>query len=383
VPVGLEREPSAGEVLTGLVVIPLTLFTACLGKDPVASLCRGRSVKRTTTAADGGYSFNLTGNDTQTAFGNARSFTVATQVPPAAGEVAGAAVTAYFKIQTENLRLPDLQVWQPRVAVAANRIAWDPPAPGAYQVVVEDGAGTLVWTFDSTRPDVTFDPRILEDTSGSLAVSAMTNVGAEGTSVTVRRQSARVGYRSAAGTPLSRGRSCAVGLAPTSPCAVTDGDMANQLPRPATSTTSTTAPAPEFVTVDLGRPADVSLVVVRGCTCQVERSTDGQTWTAVGRSTGYTAVASARPATARFIRLTGSIYQLREASVWEGPAPQAPATAPPGSPPTTTVGAPVVAAPAPAEAPQESRTAPALVALALLVLVALGTAAGAFALRRR
>lgn len=322
VPVGLEREPSVGETLTGLVVIPLTLFTACLGDAPVAALCRGRSIKRTLTAGDGGYSFTLSGKDTQTAFGNARSFTVATQVPPAAGEVAGAAVTAGFKIQTENLRLPDLQVWQPRVAVAANRIAWDPPAPGSYQVTVEDGAGTLVWTFDSTRPEVTFDPRILEDTSGSLAVSAVMSVGAEGTSVSVRRQSARVGYRSGAGTPLSRGRPCAVApaVAPASPCAVTDGDLANQVARPATSTSSTTtstaAPAPEFVTVDLGRAADVSLVVVRGCSCQVERSTDGQTWTSIGRSTGYTAVALSRPAAARFIRLTGPISQLHEVSVW-------------------------------------------------------------------
>lgn len=326
-PVGLERQPTIGEVVTGLVVIPLTLFTACLSNEPVAALCRGRSIKRTTTAADGGYSFTLTGKDTQTAFGNARSFSVATQVPPAAGEVAGAAVTADFKVQTENLRLPDLQVWQPRVSVAANRMAWDPPAPGSYQVVVEDGAGTLVWTFDSTRPDVTFDPRILEDTAGSLAVTALTNAGAEGTSVAVRRQSAGVGYRSAAGPPLSRGRPCTVGPAgaPAPACPVTDGDLASQLPRPATSTSSTTgstaAPAPEVVTVDLGRPAQVSLVVVRGCTCQVERSTDGRSWTPVGRSTGFTALALPSPAPARFVRLTGSLADLKEVSVWDRPAP--------------------------------------------------------------
>lgn len=275
VPVALEREPSAGEVITGLVVIPLSLFTACL-VDPPAGLCRGRSVKRTTTAADGSYAFNLTGDDTQTFFGNARSFSLSS-------EVSGALVTADFKVQTENLRIPDLQVWQPAVTVAPGRVTWDPPAPGSYQVVVEDAGGQLAWSLDSTGTQVGFDPRLLEDTAGSLAVSARTTAAAEGTTVNIRRQSAPVAYRSAAGPPLSRGRPCAVGPAgtPASPCAVTDGNLANTLPPPATTTTLTTgstAPRPsDSVTVDLGRTAEVSLIVVRGCSCEVERSVDGQT----------------------------------------------------------------------------------------------------------
>src|SRR4051812_27051777 len=72
VPVGLEREPTVGEVVTGLVIVPLTLFTACLA-DPPPALCRGRSVKRTTTAADGTYAIQLKGDDTRTFFGNART----------------------------------------------------------------------------------------------------------------------------------------------------------------------------------------------------------------------------------------------------------------------------------------------------------------------
>jgi hypothetical protein len=369
VPVALEREPSAGEIVTGVIVIPLSLFTACL-VDPPASLCRGRSVKRTTTAADGSYTFNLTGDDTQTFFGNARSFSLSS-------EVSGALVTADFKIQTENLRLPDLQAWQPAVTVGSGRVSWDPPAPGTYQVVVEDAGGQLVWTLDSTGTQVSFDPRVLEDTAGSLAVSARTSAPADGTTVNIRRQSARVAYRSTAGPPLSRGRPCSVGPAatPVSPCPVTDGNLANTLPPPATTTTLTTgstAPRPnDSVTVDLGRTAEVPLIVVRGCSCDVERSVDGQTWTAVGRSTGYTAVVPSRTGAARFIRLTGSISQLHEVSVWEGRAPAAgvPAPATPGSPPAAP-GEPV-AAPAPAE-PPSSRTAPALIALALLVLAAAG-----------
>ena len=375
-PVALEREPTAGEVITGLVVIPLSLFTACLA-DPPAALCQGRSVKRATTSADGSYSFNLTGRDTQTAFGNARSFSLS-------AEVSGALVTADFRIQTQSLRLPDLQAWQPAVTVVPGRIAWDPPAPGSYQVVVEDSGGQLVWTFDSTRTEVTYDPRLLEDTTGSLAVSSLTKTTAEGTTVGVRRQSARVLYRSTAGPPVSRGRPCSVGPAgtPVSPCPLTDGNLANTLPRPATTTTSTTgstaAPVADTVTVDLGRAVEVSLVAVRGCSCEVERSADGQAWTSVGRAAGYTAVVPSRTGPARFIRLTGSISQLREVSVWEGaaaPAPPAPAGASPGEPPARA--APVSVPPEP------TRTVPALVALALLLLAAIGSAAGALAARRR
>lgn len=379
VPVALEREPSVGEVITGLVVIPLTLFTACL-VDPPAGLCRGRSVKRATTSADGSYSFNLTGGDTQTAFGNARSFTLS-------AEVSGALVTADFKIQAENLRLPDLQAWQPAVAVGAGRVAWDPPAPGSYHVVVEDAGGQLVWTFDSTRTDVTFDPRILEDTAGSLAVSARTNATAEGTTVAIRRQSARVAYRSAAGPPPSRGRSCAVGPAatPVSPCPLTDGNLANTLPPPATTTTSTAgaavAPVADSVTVDLGRAAGVSLVVVRGCSCEVERSADGQTWTAIGRATGYTAVVPSRTGPTRFVRLTGSISQLREVSAWEGAATSPPAPA--GTPLPGEVPAPAAPAAAGSASAEPSRTAPALIALVVLLLAAVGSAAGVLAIRRR
>ncbi|MDP1805999.1 MAG: hypothetical protein Q8K72_12580, partial [Acidimicrobiales bacterium] len=197
VPVALEREPTLGEVVAGLVVIPLTLFTACL-VDPPPALCRGRSMERATTSADGRYSLTLTGADTQTAFGNARSFTLSTGVR----DPSGAVVSASFKVQTEALTLPDLQLWQPAVTVAAGRIGWSPPAAGEYRVTVEDTAGQLVWSFDSPRAELIFDPRILEDTTGSLAVSARYTARADGTEVSIQRQSGRVAYRSGAGPPL-------------------------------------------------------------------------------------------------------------------------------------------------------------------------------------
>lgn len=376
VPVALEREPTVGEVLTGLVVIPLTLFTACL-VDPPAALCRGRTVKRATTSADGGYSFSLTGGETQTAFGNARSFTLST----GAREQSGPVVTATFRIQTAALVLPDLQLWQPAVTVAAGRIGWSPAAPGEYRVVVEDTAGQLVWSFDSPRTEVVFDPRLLEDTAGSLAVAARTTTTAEGTSVSIQRQSGRVAYRSAAGPPLSRGRPCTLAAAAASvtPCPLTDGNFVNRLP-PATTTTApgatTAPPTSDTVTVDLGRPAEVSLIVVRGCSCDIERSTDGLAWTAVGRASGLTAFVPSRAGAVRYVRFTGSLTDLHEVSVWEGSATQIPP--PDGAP----VAPPAPAAPVPV-ASEPSRTVPALAALGLLLLAAIGTAAAGLTARRR
>ena len=52
----------------------------------------------------------MTGRRAQTGFGNVVSFSLWTDVAPAAGELSGAGVRVGFEIQTENLVLPNLQV---------------------------------------------------------------------------------------------------------------------------------------------------------------------------------------------------------------------------------------------------------------------------------
>ncbi len=180
VTVGLERQPTADEVVTGLLVVPITLFTACLA-DPPPALCKGRNVRRATTTAAGTYACQLKGSDVQTGVGNVRTMSLSAEPPAAAGEVGGAAVTASFNVQTENLVVGDLQLWQPKVTLAAGRLGWEPLAGAReYQVGVEDTGGQPVWTFDGGGREVTFDPRILEDTAGTLAVSARSETTAEG-----------------------------------------------------------------------------------------------------------------------------------------------------------------------------------------------------------
>jgi hypothetical protein len=327
VTVGFERDRSIGDLLAGSLVVPLTLFTACLA-DPPPEICRGRSVRRTTTAPDGSYSFELKGKDTQSFFGSALTMAVSAELPPATGEVAGASVVADFKVQAASLRLPDLVAWQPRVTVAPGRVSWEALAggSGSYQVGVEDAGGIGVWTFPASRPEVSFDPRILEDTTGSMAVSTRSSTTAEGTTVGMARRSGRIAYRSTAGTPASRGRPCTHNAGPSpARCTLTDGDLANRLPAPASSPSTTAPPQagatvppppPAMATIDLGQPKNITLVVVRGCSCAVEGSTDGKAWAALGRSTGDTAVVPARAGAARYVRLTGPLTDLREVSVW-------------------------------------------------------------------
>lgn len=96
------------------------------------------------TRVDGTYDIRFEGDDTQTAFGNARTMSLS--------------------------------------------------AAGSYQVGVEDAGGRHVGSFDSSGRTVTFDPRILEDTAGSLVVSARSQTTAEGTTVGMLHRSARVGW---------------------------------------------------------------------------------------------------------------------------------------------------------------------------------------------
>ena len=236
-----------------------------------------------------------------------------------------------------------------------------------------------MWTFESRGREVTFDPRILEDTAGSLSVSTRTPATAEGTTVSVLRRSARLSYRSTAGPPASRGRPCTRSDAAVARCPVTDGDFTTRLPTPAVTTTTTASPGvttaaqSDSVTVDLGRARDVPLVVVRGCQCEVEGSLDGQSWTPLGRSTGFTAVVPARTGAARHVRLTGLLTDVREVSVWD--------TAPSAPPPAPSIEAPPATAqpltPPPPGTPGPSRWGPALLALAALLAAAVAVAAAA------
>lgn len=70
----------------------------------------------------------------------------------------------------------------------------------------------------------------------------------------------------------------------------------------------------------MGRAVNVGLLVLRGCDCSVEGSTDGRTWSEVAEADYADAEIKPRARTSiRYIRAGGlleSFSGLREISVW-------------------------------------------------------------------
>jgi hypothetical protein len=190
------------------------------------------------------------------------------------------------------------------------------------------------------RSGAPFDARLLEDSTGTVAVEAyaraMKVTPAEGTEIDLVWSTGRWPYAGAAGAPLSRGKGCfaydAHGAAVAQAgCRLTDGDYHTAFdPKTETCAASSgCAPARhDRAVVDLGSPAPVTLVALRGCsqTCDVETSTDARTWRFVGSGSapddsegGDVAVELASPVNARYVRVTdsGSVDRLTEVSVWD------------------------------------------------------------------
>ena len=321
----LLKEADLGDALLGFPLMTGSLGTICLVEDP-PTLC-GRA-RRATTGADGGFSFEMRGRDTQGSAGTAAMFHVSTAMPAAAEEVQGPSVTARFNVQTTALELPELRLWRPRLTLSSVpgrlQTEWDTADGGAgsQRVVFFSGpAAEMVWAVEG-RPPLTLDSRVLEDSRGTAAVETTNTEKGGGTTFHVTRRSAQRSYTGSAGAPPSRRSQCAVTgssegsrPAPLSPCTVTDGDLTPPERSAAGGAVTTIA-------VDLGTPRRLELIVVRGCPadCAIEASTDGETWTAV-TSAGTPQYLAARPpagtmAGALRVRSVADLGRLAEVSGW-------------------------------------------------------------------
>ena len=307
----------------------LTLGLAC-----TTGICSGR-VTDTTTAVDGTYRFDLTGRDTQSTFGQAVTQLVTVSAAPGAGQVSGASASARFRVQVDELTLPVLDLVDPGLVLeGAGEVEarWSTPRPGPYELTFEEAQLVPVWQVTSGSGTATVDPRVLEDSSGRVVVSAGSTDRVEGSDVDLRWRSPGIGYAAGAGPPPSRGRACRVlvdtgAVAPVAgDCPVTDGDLTASRPvAPACAPGTTDAPAlcprATAVEVDLAQPLPAELVVVRGCEggCAVEVSEDGSAYRPAGSvSAGFGTVAlDRRPLRAVRVGL-GSGTGLREVSVWAG-----------------------------------------------------------------
>jgi hypothetical protein len=233
-----------------------------------------------TTAADGSFTLELTGRDTQSAFGEATSFLLSTSAPPVGDHPAGPALSARFRIQTTEVALPALQLVDPAFHLAgadgAVDAVWDGAvAPGPYTVRFADRDGGTVWEETAAEPAIRIDGRVLEDTAGQVAVGGSRQDQIEGSDVTITWRSSSAAFRGGYGPPPSRGAGCELRAADGTvqalgDCGLTDGSFAAAgLPStvcpsgPAATAPSGCAPV-VAVRVLLPRPEPADLVVVRG-----------------------------------------------------------------------------------------------------------------------
>jgi hypothetical protein len=318
--------------------VALAILT--VGLSCTSGSCTG-NVFDATTDGEGRYQLELKGSDTQSGVGEALSELLSASAAPTGQQVSGAAISARFKVQVEDVRVPALRLVDPALTVdGAEAVVarWSTSAPGPYELTFETDEPVALWQVTTATGEATIDPRVLEDTSGRVVVAAGFEDEIEGSDLAVRWRSPGVGYAAGAGPPPSRGRPCryvdAAGT--TGPadagCGLTDGnlvveDAASSICPPATdeAATTTACTAPVAGIVDLGGAVPAELIVVRGCPggCAVDVSADGTTFRPVGAvADGYGIVElDGQPVTAVRVGLgTGTTGALREVSVW-GPRP--------------------------------------------------------------
>ncbi len=341
--VGLMKEPDAADIFFGIASIGLTCLEAEFSE------CGETKVHK--TDASGRFSYALKGKDTQGKLGNASILELTSVLPRGDGELAGPGVSTRFQVQATHVTVP-LRMWEPKVSITLAgrtlRVHWSEPPASIYPAEADLGAmersvefdgseATTVWRATGQPGGTEFDARLLEDTSGGATVAA--EVGdiklpaEKGTDVEVLARSARLPYESPAGPPPSRAKPCSVPDAKgrpvvQSPCGATDADFI----RTATIRTcpkndeDCVDPEHKQLTVDLGSPIAVTLVVVRGCAgnCTVDGTADGKTWSQIGVSassdTSSRDVVMAVPShRARYVRVTSDrgLGQIREVSVWD------------------------------------------------------------------
>ena len=333
-PVVLAPQTEISELLGGTLFTALSLGTLCLADPPPEPCASFLEDSDSTDTDDGGtFSFSLRGNDVRTFFGNARSMGVSAALPPAPGTLEGPAVLATFRVQTEQLDLGPIRFWEPRLTTGTGTAGWQ-AVPGdlgkgsGYRLEFASPSGAPVWQVRSNELQADYDPRVLEDSSGSVSVTAIRDGVAPGTTTKLSYRSAQLGLESGAGAPESRGKPCSVQTGEGSPvalpgCRLTDGRLSEDAGIPGTSAAPAGTPAPaesRRVVVDMGRQVNATLLVIRGCSCRIEGSVDSRTWSPVGEAETFGQIKPSRPLRLRYIRVVGaepgSISGLREISVW-------------------------------------------------------------------
>lgn len=276
----------------------LTVGLSCLGGG-----CSGEIVE-TTTATDGSFRFELLGSDTQSSFGEAVSTLVSVSAAPSDGEVTGAMVSARFRVQTDQVALPQLRLVDPGLTLDDGESVvarWSDVPPGPVELRFEQAEVVPVWAVSAIDGAVALDPRVLEGTTGRVVLAGSSEDRIEGSGLVVTWRSGGRPYASVLPSPASRGAACRTfgaegrtGEPVMNGCELTDGDLtsAARVPGPCVveaaddpsdSTPSTNCLQVAGYRVDLVEPVPADLIVVRGCGgCPVDVSSDGVTFRRVG-----------------------------------------------------------------------------------------------------
>lgn len=336
--VALSREADAGEVFA----VFASLGLACI--DAHTTVCLGARVTR--TGSDGRFTYRIRGRDTQGFAGQASTMVLTTGAGPRADEVTGPITTYRFQVQTEALNLP-VRLWEPRLEGRTGsfgaRVTWTKvPAgvvpglnAGSFANTIEFRRGDeLVWIVEQARSGFAFDPRLLEDTQGTAAVTATLRdqrvADERGRRIDVVLRSGARAYDSPAGAPPSRGRSCSLAeesgrLVVQAPCRLTDGELEEEFtPSICVGQAGCVEPAHTAAVIDLGAQRPLSMIVVRGCDhgCTIETSRDAERWRTAGSLADEredNAFRLSPLVRARYIRITSrSVDTLREVSAWTG-----------------------------------------------------------------
>lgn len=328
VDVGLVKLADVGELVFGSTLAIGTLGAVCLTDDAPAVCGDAREAD---VGADGAYSFQLEGSDTQGSVGQASDFDLTATAPrPDGGEYV---TSTRFEIQTEQLELPRLGFWDATLTVSADaatiRAEW-PALPASlgespsYSLrFLDTGAdpGALVWNVPTASPGQQVDRRLLEDRRGRVELGATTENDGPDTTFRTTHFAAPSSFEGPGPAP-SRGLACAATTddgqtRPLEPCPLTDG----ALYEPAGFSAEGTVFSGAYV--DLGAPQPVGLVVARGAIgpVTVETSPDARTWQTAGTSSGrLVAVTPPRPVEARYVRVRTSngtdLSNLAEISIW-------------------------------------------------------------------
>ena len=325
----LIRHPDALQALGDAIEIVGSVGLACIaGND---SLCS--PFARATAASDGNYAFPpLRGADTKGSTGEALLFSAWLSGPAAiAPATAPSGVTADFYIQSTQVSIPTLRLWESAgseddSSAASTRFSW--PALAAsigtpaddYRLQITTANGLTIWSAKAsgTTTELDVDARVTQDFAGNWATWAHRKMAGDATDFDVTWYAPSLAYASRAHVPLSRGKDCWLqgpsGPVQQSPCALTDGDLGTHLtplPPPTCPSGQTCTPPAQnnWVYVDLGAATalsalvlyDVSFGSAAGAT--VEGSLDATTWApiAAAPATPYSVVTLT--GSARYVRL--------------------------------------------------------------------------------